>query len=225
MSPMEHESIDLDAWRLLPWLANGTLEGEDLEGVLDHLKHSARCREELLFLSELRFAVETVAEERLDVPEERLADLMDRIDAHERKKSYPASGAAASRWLAQAALVVLLAGALFFWKGGRTSDEVPQLPPQVQTTQFQTLSSDSPAGSGSFRLWLIPESGLTEPDLRRLVLEFDAEIVGGPTEMGAYTLGWTPEDNVVRSESWLDELAARLRADERVALAEPVRGP
>lgn len=221
----ETESIDLDAWRLLPWLANGTLEGDELEGVLDHLKLSPRCREELLFLSELRYAVERATEDRLDVPEDRLAGLMDRIDDHEQTRSVsPAGGAAVSRWLAQAALVVLLAGALILWVGGGTSRELP-----AESPPFQTLSSDGSETAAAnhapaARLRLIPEAGLAEADLRRLVLEVDAEIVGGPTAMGVYTLGWQQE-GPARSATWLDGLAARLRADARVALAEPVRGP
>ena len=76
-------SIDLEAWRLLPWLANDTLEGEEMERLIDHLKRSPRCRKELLFLSELRYAVEMSAQDSLEVPETRLGALMDRIDAHE----------------------------------------------------------------------------------------------------------------------------------------------
>ncbi|HHQ42366.1 MAG TPA: zf-HC2 domain-containing protein, partial [Chromatiales bacterium] len=35
---------------LLPWLANGTLEGEERERVQRHVEGCARCRAELEFL-------------------------------------------------------------------------------------------------------------------------------------------------------------------------------
>ena len=226
----EPKSIDLDAWRLLPWLANGTLEGDELDGVLDHLKHSPQCREELLFLSELRHAVEAGVADRLDVPEQRLADLIDRIEVHERRqRPNVGGGVAASRWLAQAALLLLLAGALWWSVGAGDSRE-----DSGRSTQFRTLSADaSPsderpdtrAAEGEApRLRLIPEAGLSEADLRRLVLDLDAEIVAGPTPLGAYTLGWKA-GRVPKPPGWLDEVAAGLRSDTRVALAEPIRGP
>ena len=71
------------------------------------------------------------------------------------------------------------------------------------------------------RIRLIPEDGLAEEDLRRLVLGLGAEIVAGPTAAGAYTLGWPAQ----KPPDSLDEVASTLRADPRIALAEPVRGP
>lgn len=218
---MEANSIDLDVWRLLPWLANGTLEGSELERVLDHLKHSPRCREELLFLSELRYAVEMASSRALEVPEDRLTGLMERIEAHERTRDgggrrttdAPAGGSSAAlSVLAQAALVVLLAGALWWLVPARSQSEQPR---------FQTLSAAESPAHASWRLRLIPEDGLSEADLRQLVLDVGAEIVAGPTAAGVYTLGWTRQAPPAPPA----EIAETLRADARVALAEPVRGP
>ncbi|MDA8019219.1 MAG: zf-HC2 domain-containing protein [Thermoanaerobaculia bacterium] len=220
-------SIELDVWRLLPWLANGTLEGQELERVLDHLKRSPRCREELLFLSELRHAVELAAPQYLDVPDERLAGLIDRIDAYERKREpNPGSKRAATtlHWLPQAALVALLAGLVWWAMVGRAG---PDTVPQTREPSFQTLSwgdtgsTDTQPGI-SARVRLIPKAGLSEEELRRLVLGVGAEIVAGPTTAGVYTLGWRQIDDESPSS---ERIAAELRADARVALAEPVRGP
>jgi hypothetical protein len=223
-------SIDLEAWRLLPWLANDTLEAEEMDRLLDHLKRSPRCRRELLFLSELRYAVEMSRQDSLEVPEARLGALMERIDAHESdaRNAPPGSirsgrfggGPAAVRFLAQAALVVLSVG-LLWWllTGGPASDVDTSL---RRAPQFQTLSSgDSPSVGQIPRLRLVPEDGLEEEDLRRLVLDLGAEIVAGPTAAGAYTLGWTTQ----KPPDSLDDVASALRADPRIALAEPVRGP
>ena len=39
---------------LLPWYANGTLAGEELQAVEDHLRNCAQCRQELAWLQQLR---------------------------------------------------------------------------------------------------------------------------------------------------------------------------
>ena len=51
------------AWDLLPWLAQGNLEGRELRATLDHLKSCAVCREELRYLPELRAAWAAGAQE------------------------------------------------------------------------------------------------------------------------------------------------------------------
>ncbi len=79
---------ELEVWRLLPWLANGTLEDGELERVLRHLEVSPTCREELLFLSELRCAVELTSDDRFEPSTRRLQRLMERIEAHEKAHEY-----------------------------------------------------------------------------------------------------------------------------------------
>ena len=44
-----HKVVDA----LLPWYVNGTLEGEELEGVQRHLRECALCRQEVEWLREL----------------------------------------------------------------------------------------------------------------------------------------------------------------------------
>ena len=224
---VESQSVDLDVWRLLPWLANGTLEGPELECVLDHLKTSERCREELLFLSELRSAVETANEDRLEVREERLSGLMKRIDIHELQQGTQQGTSSAGRitahWMARAAAVALLAAALWWWNSAGGPGDMPG-----RSAQFQTLSADravapveDSVAAGPW-LRLIPAPGMTEEELRHLVLELDAEIVAGrpPSASTPWVGRECPKPSTGRGQ--LGEMAAELRGDRRVALVEPV---
>ena len=63
-------SAHTEADRLLPWLANGTLEGEELMRVRAHLDQCAACRNELDWLRSLQGAY---AEEATPVPPPRLS--------------------------------------------------------------------------------------------------------------------------------------------------------
>lgn len=223
------KTADLEVWRLLPWLANDTLEGDDLERVLDHLKESEECRRELLFLSELRHAVELASDDRLEPSPERLDRLMTRIDRYEERRDRGAAGPSERqesrrpggvRWLlvAQAAVLAALVGALIWtltWTRAVTGAD-PGEP------GFRTLSDpaavSTPVATERLRLRLIFEGGVEERQVRGLLLVAGAEIVGGPTALGVYTVELRRSDQGAHRD--FEEIVRALRGDPRVAFVE-----
>lgn len=226
---------ELEGWRLLPWLANGSLEGEELDRALRYLRMSPAAREELLFLSELRYAVETASSDEFAPSEERLERLMRRIDEHEAEQDREgrrgrADGAVRSptpsRWtswrLAAVAALLLVAFLLvsvpFGWRARPAASDGGGA---ESSAAFRTLSEDRvPDGETPVdrapRLRVVFEEGTNEADLRALLVGLRLEIVSGPSRSGVYSLRSTTSASAAVGSDLLD----RLRQDRRVALAE-----
>jgi anti-sigma factor RsiW len=215
----EHEQFE----RLLPWLVNGTLAAAERRRLEEHLAACPACREEL---GQCRRLAEELA--RCAPPEpaphpaqlarlvERIrsggAELGDEIAAARNPRWTPRrvwrATPAAARWLlvAQAAALVAALG-LFTWRL-RASD----------AEAFRTLSSPTaPAARADVRVVFAPAA--SEAEIRSLLLEARAEIVGGPSPLGTYTLALAPAP---AGES-VAAVVALLRANPRVRLAEPIR--
>jgi len=203
-----------EAQDLLPWLANGSLAGDELARVEAHLGTCAGCRADLDTLYTLRDADPDAAPlPNLD-PEAALARLLPQLET----RAMPASAALPAvpgwrarlaandaRWLRVAmglqfcAIAVL--AALLLRPGGESG-----APPDA----YRVLGAD--AGTGSMLLVAFrPET--PERELRRIVLASGARIVGGPTVTGAWMLS---------SADAADAVAARLRSQPAVTLAEPL---
>lgn len=230
-----------EVWQLLPWLANGSLEGSELVAVLDHLKVCETCREELLFLPELRFLVEQT-DSLDDGPAPRPEALLERIERYEAKRdpgSMPSSTSRRSRpivglgrpgswlsgWLAgpwgppvalgQTLLLILFV--VFAWL------RPFGLGPDPDATQgFETLSQEQPRGprstvEGAAKLRLVFDGELSERELRILLQGIDGTVVDGPNTVGAYT--------VRLGSTELGDILSRLRQHPGVVLAEAVVGP
>lgn len=201
--------------QLLPWYANGTLEAEDSARLAAHLETCPECRAELASCRQLG---ERLRERQASAPAPhpvQLSRLLDRLDrplpeeepeprAPRRRDRWPA----AARWLiaAQFAALALLGFAL----GSRPSSD----------PGFRTLSaSESPAGGGRARV--VFAEGLAEAELRAFLVEIDAEIVGGPSPLGVYTLSLPPR-LIGEPRRWLAE-HLRSRPELRfVELIDPV---
>lgn len=213
-------------WDLLPWLANDTLEGDELVLVLDHLKACDDCRQELRFLPELRLLAEQ-AESAIGDSPDRLAPLMERIEAHEEAgtESCRESSAIGSRpWVSRGwarlrdllvvpnlwrpvlvpAFVLALVAGLWL---GRPTDPAPRF-----TTLSDAGAEQTPVEGTLVRL--VFASGTSEAAMRRLLLEIGGEIVSGPNRAGAY--GVRLPDDTGR------DTLAELRQRGMIALAEPV---
>ena len=221
------EAVDAEVWKLLPWLVTDELPQDELERVCDHLKSSRRCRQELLFLSELRSGIEL--REAIhgaapsEAPKERLSSLMQRIDRYEEDR-----GARAQKrdiesvhtrrplvWAvaAQAAVIALLAGALL------VPSATTGPPPGSTSPTFVTLSEPSPSSPrNGAELRLIFEPGTSELEMRQLLLEQGAVIQAGPSRMGAYSVRPT-------GERAFDELIQDLRRHPIVAFVEKAAPP
>jgi len=208
-----------EAQEALPWLANGSLAGSELERVQAHLKGCAACRADLAALHTLR-AAGAGAGPDCD-PDAALARLLPQLDALPPQQPaapipVPAQtstlpgwrtrlAANDGRWLrlaigAQCCVIAVLAGLLVRPSGGA----------EAQAGDYRVLGAA--AGSQS-RLIVMFKPDTPERELRRIVLENGARIAGGPTATGAWVLA---------TEQAADAVAGRLRGQAAVTLAEPL---
>jgi anti-sigma factor RsiW len=216
MNPYSHP----EAQDALPWLANGTLEGTELERVQAHVETCADCRADLALLRTLRAAGPGPS---LDVdPERALARLMPRLDAAPVEDDVPAPCA-----------VPETSGLLQRWRNRLAANDRTWLRAAV-AAQFCAIAvlgallarpSAHPDAADSYRvLGAAGANGMArivvtfrpdtpEAELRRIVRGSGARIVGGPTVTDAWLVG---------ADGRLDPVLARLRAEPAVTLAEPL---
>lgn len=197
-------------WKLLPWYVSSTLETAEREGVERHLEGCDACREEVASLAGLRQHVRADRDPApvFDMAVDRgLQQALRRIDG-DSGRWFRASPAV--RWvLAGQAAAILVLVSLWVWQ-----------PALSEQKTFHTLSARAVGQApddDSHSLWrIVFQAQATEIDLRHLLRSVEAEIVAGPSEIGAYTL------RVSRAPDDADRLA-RLRAESLVRLVEPVR--
>ena len=198
---MRHEQ----ARELLPWFANGTLDESERKGVADHLTTCGACQSEIESLDRVGRAVrEPLAGE--DPEAGNLDEILARI-AHD--ESQPRQKTTVLRWLlvAEAAAIVVLAVLLFVPDSSRVAGD-PQ-PFRTLSAERETVTSDG----GLIRI--VFGETTTERQLREIVQSVEAQIVDGPSPVGAYTIRIKEVLNVA-------SVIEHLRGDPSVRLAESV---
>ena len=167
-------SAHLEAEQLLPWLVNGTLQGDELARVQQHLDECAACRRDVAWLRSLQAACLDEA-----APAGDTAHLPRRLRRRLplAKDGRRHEAASRRRWLhgviaAQAVLVLALGIAL-----------VRVTPPPAPA--YHTLSATETARD---RLVVVFDPQLSEGRMRQLLRASDARIVDGPTDAGAWIL-------------------------------------
>ncbi|HEY0662356.1 MAG TPA: zf-HC2 domain-containing protein [Lysobacter sp.] len=174
--------------RLLPWFVNGTLEGDELANVQQHLAQCARCQQEVETLRQLQAAC--VHESRMEgsiavVP--AFARLRARIapaNAHASRSRWSdvlIGWRRAAPWLrtavaVQSGVIVLLG----IW--------LIATPPPAAYRTLGDAGAAASAVSDTGRLVVMFDPGIDEAQLRRLLQASGARIVDGPTAAGAYVL-------------------------------------
>ena len=225
--PLSHQ----EAWNLLPWLANGSLEGSELDALLDHLKSCPVCLDELRYLPELRAAFEGHLEspDSTDDGREGFERLMERIvnESDPPRATFRGGGLSAvptwARWAAavQAAVVLLVAG----WSGRALWAPSPQ--PVAQ--EFRTLSSGSAAVETNAQtvpsqIRVVFSEAAPIGEVSQLLRRHSLDVVEGPNSMGAFVV----QDSALPSAAagrHLQSLLSELRAEELVDFAEPLQRP
>jgi Putative zinc-finger len=202
-----HRTVDA----VLPWFANGTLTGDELAVVEQHLRECPRCRREVNLLRQLHAfcAVDEPAPDptpsyrRL---RERMGGRWPLAAAVDRLRGLPRRWQLAPGWarwaiVAQFAGIVVL-GAWVAAPGG----ESPVL--------YQTLGAPAARApsAGSIAVVFVPE--VTASELLRIVRTVGASVVDGPTASNAYVL------QVPAGQR--DAVLAALRSEPAVALAQPL---
>ena len=196
-----HKVVDA----LLPWYVNGTLEGEELEGVRRHLGECELCRQEADWLRELHTAC--VAAESVPGASDAFRGLRRRLEApppdkHSSDSPRLASRSSWTRWaLAASVAIAVVLGASVL-----RDTSAPAL--------YRTLGASSGSAQTSGSMIVVFDPATTEAELRRILRSADARVVDGPTQASAYVLD-------VPAGKQRDALR-ELRAQRAVVLAEPL---
>ncbi len=212
----------------IPWLVNGTLDGEAATALREHLAVCPRCRES--YESEKRLYETMRAEGPLVFAgEPSFQKLMARIESAERAPSMDLPHEASSggrarssprrnlsrtsiaiRWLAAAALIESAGLGVLAWHW-----HTPSLSP----ARYETLTSPARTYGTNARARVVFRSDLSLHDLANVLHGVDAHIIDGPTDANVYTLGFADQ---VSSPDQLEAHLAALRAQTAVLFAEPV---
>jgi hypothetical protein len=208
-------SAHWQAERNLPWYVNGTLEGEALEQLLQHLDTCASCRRELQELRKFqRSCVETCV---LSDEHASFQRLRQRIEAERWQGAHAGWFASARRgWLATAAwlrwtlaaqfAVIVAIGGVLYGDGTPRANErafVDGMP----TATYRTLGDRdagmavAPSAIGP-HLVVIFDPKLSQRDLNAMLQANRASIVSGPNDAGAYVLA-LPADRVANVQEKL----------------------
>ena len=207
---MNTHTDHLDAQEALPWLANGTLAGAELERVQAHIATCAQCRADLALLRTVHAAGPGPD---LDFdPDRALARLMPQLDA----APVQARTGLLQRWRDRAAANdrTWLRAAVAFQFGAIAVLAALLARPSGQPDSPASYRVLGAAGAnGMARVVVTFRPDTPEAELRRIVRASGARIVGGPTVTDAWLVG---------ADGRLDPVLARLRAEPAVTLAEPL---
>lgn len=204
LDALDHEH----AAALLPWLANGTLDGDERERVERHVRRCLPCRAELAAQTRLMVLVQRQPVVPLSA-DEGFERLRARLDRTPRGRSRPMR----RTLLALAAAAAVAAIGLPIATGLLGTRETPP-------DAYRTLSD---AGAGAALIDVIFADGVRESEMRALLEELDAEIVAGPSPgLGRYTLRLRSPDAARTDPAGV---ARRLLDDARVRFAGPTFAP
>jgi len=216
-----------EAWDLLPWYVNGTLEEAERREVEDHVGACGICREEVRYCR----AFGELAREDGDLavsPGDGLERLRRRAAsapegrAEVRRTSSPRRlgpwrrTPTPMRWLlaAQLAGLLLLGGLLAASVPAPTGGPVPSAP------AFRTLSDPEAIPGfepGTPLLRIVFSEQTREREMRGALISIGGRIVAGPSPTGVYTVAVAPEDDVPR-------VLETLRSFQQVLFAEAAAG-
>lgn len=228
-SPARRRTGHEEAWDLLPWYVNGTLEGEELRGVEEHLELCGICREEVRYWRECSSLLAEEDELALS-PDAGLARLRDRV--HRGTPALRERVRAPRRWptvlrttphtvrwamAAQMAAIAILAGWL------ATTRPAPSLQagsagsgaPAVDSARgpYYTLADPTAQASPTEGLLRVVFGSETrEREIRGALIAVGGRIVAGPSPTGVYT---------VRVETTaVGEVVETLKSFPQIVLAE-----
>ncbi|HZX69454.1 MAG TPA: zf-HC2 domain-containing protein [Rhodanobacter sp.] len=205
-SPLDSGRDCVRAWDLMPWVLQDNAPQEQAAWLQDHLAHCASCGAEFAQQSRLRQAVSLPSDIPLDanIGLGRLLARLDTPDARDWRLR-----ARSGNWLTRALVAAVLIQALAIGALGAklwSSGGVPL---------YRTLSQQpAPAAAGTIRV--VPDAAMTLAHWNTLLHTLQLQVVGGPNEVGAYTVAPTSPASTTQ------QAVQQLRATRGIRLAEPV---
>jgi len=204
-STYEHRQV----WDLIPWVLNNTASEAERQEVERHVDSCDDCRDELEFQTLLQARLS-----RGDALHGNPRPALERLWARIDDKALPDTGwrTSGSSWLVRGLALAVLLEAIGL---GATGNALWSRPAPLAAS-YHTLSAPAPELPGaSIRAVFAPSMSLG--DLQALLQPLHLQVVGGPNEVGAYSLASTGPVN--------DALLANLRSRAGVRFAEPITDP
>jgi hypothetical protein len=175
LDAIAHRRADL----LLPWFVNGTLEREEAEFVLGHLRECSICRREVQWLGELGAACAKALDDGETIQSTTTYNMgvarMRSIAATRIRRPWR-RGESGTRWALVAQFLVVVALTIVL----AASLELP--------AQYRTLGAVAPSAPDADKIATVFDTRLTEPEIRRVLRLVGAHVVEGPLQGGAYLL-------------------------------------
>jgi len=194
------------AWELMPWVLQNSAPQEQNEWLSHHVAHCDSCRQEYAQQARLQRALSLPSDIPMDV-NAGLGRLMDRLDAPvvEEAPFRPRYGNWFSRALVAVVLIQALGIGMLSLKSWSTTGTAP----------YRTLSQAATSVPAD-AIRVVPDATMTLSDWDALLRGLRLQIVGGPNDVGAFTV--TPTHPSSTAQSMLQQL----RATPGIRLAEPV---
>jgi hypothetical protein len=195
------------AWEMMPWVLQQSATEEQGQWLAQHLAHCTACSAEFAQQERLQQAMSLPTDIKLDA-EAGLQRLLGRLDAPmpqaETVRARPGG------WLTRALAAAVLVQAIGIGALGLKVWSANEHP------AYHTLSQEpaAPATHGAIRV--VPDANMTLADWNALLHSLQLQVVGGPNDVGAYTVA--PSASASKTSNAL----LQLRAARGVRLAEPV---
>jgi hypothetical protein len=194
------------AWEAMPWVLQDSATQEQREWLEDHLAHCESCRTEFAQQRRLRLAMSLPTDISVDA-NAGLRRLLSRLDAPEMQEAPRRSRS--GNWLNRALVAAVLVQALSIGALGLKLWSTGGSP------TYRTLSQEpAPAAPGVIRV--VPDTAMTMADWNALLHTLRLQVVGGPNDVGAYTVAPTTPSATAQ------HTLQQLRATRGIRLAEPV---
>ena len=203
--PIRTDAPHDEAEELLPWYATGQLDAADLAKVESHLESCASCRRQLGVEIRLINEFQSLTPE-VDTSWARLRAQIEPPVARPSKLAI----AAANFWalLTRPAIATLAAAQLAFVVVAGTVLVTMSRP------TYHALGGQQVTQSANVIVMFSP--GATDKAITDALHASSAQVVGGPTETGAYLLHVAPQQR--------QAALAKLQSDKDVQLAQPIDG-